>query len=424
MRRRMVMPSSITPILFPARRATVLLAVALCVSVTACGDAEQSRGASLAIDTLPGGAVRTLSMAPSDSGGWALELLHEIQPPEGDSAELLQPSDIAITEDGTVLVAEGGSAHVKVFEPDGRYLRTIGRSGEGPGEFRDAWITTRGDTLFVQDPQVARGSSFLISTGEFITSRHTACCYWSPIAVDGSGRAVVPAMSAETDSAKGPSTSFVRSPFSSGVSDTVQVPYRASSERDAVWEVRDGDVTRFTVTVPLQPRDVQRADPQGGFVTAWTGEYLLRVSSDGRDTVALYGRPFTAAAVSAAEKQELVETRIRGMTSASGPGNVPEAVLRAAFKPDQIPNVRPPFETFHIDPAGRTWVRRSHADTSLVEFDLFSAERVWLDVVRGAGDQWPSTPWASIAWGRDRVAVPGEDAEGRPVVRVFAIVQR
>lgn len=406
------------------RRATVMLAVALGVSVTACGDGEGARGASMVIDTLPGGVVRTMSSAPADSGRWSFELLHEIQPPEGDSAELLQPNDIAITDDGTVLVAEGGSAHVKVFGADGAHVRSIGRSGEGPGEFRVAWITTRGDTLFVQDPRVARGSSFLISTGEFITSRHTACCYWAPIDVDGQGRAVLPAMRAESDTAEGSSMSFVRSPFGEGVSDTVRVPYRAAPNDDGLWEVREGDATRMTVSVPLQPRDVQHADPRGGFVTAWTGEYLLRVSSDGRDTVELYGRPFTPDAVSSSEKQDMVDTRIRDMTSRSGPGSVPEAVLRAAFKPDQIPDVRPPFETFHVDPAGRTWVRRSHADAGIVEFDLFSADRVWLDVVRGKAGEWPSTPWASIGWGKDRVVVPGEDEDGRPVVRVYGIVRR
>ncbi len=400
----------------------MLLAV-VCASVAACGDSAPASRDVVTVDTLPDGAVRTISAAPTDSGRWSFDLLHVIQPAEGDSAELLQPSDIAIADDGTVLVAEGGSAQVKVFAPDGTYLRSIGRNGEGPGEFRVAWITTRGDTLFVQDPQVARGSSFLISTGEFITSRHTTCCYWYPIGVDGQGRAVLPAMGGEADSAQGPSASFVRTPFNGGASDTVSVPYRETPGGDKRWEVRDGEAMRMVLSVPLMPTDLQRSDPQGGFVTAWSGEYLLRASSDGRDTVALYGRPFTPVTVTAGEKQDMVDERIEEMTANRGPGSVPEAALRDAFKADDIPDVRPPFESFHIDPAGRTWVRRSYADTSIVEFDLFGADRVWLDVVRGNGTEWPWALWSSIAWGRDRVAVPGEDVDGRPLVRVFRIVK-
>src|SRR5690606_10895537 len=122
-----------------------------------------------------------------------------IQPAEGTPGELLQPTDVEITDDGTVLVAEDGAAHVKVFGPDGSFLRTIGAAGEGPGEFRVAFLATRGDTLFVQDPRVGRGSTFLIGTGEFLGSRLTACCYWATVGIDGSGRAVLSAMRREPD---------------------------------------------------------------------------------------------------------------------------------------------------------------------------------------------------------------------------------
>ena len=164
------------------------------LATTACGDAASPNAARVTIDTLPGGAVRTMSNAPSEAGQWSLERLLDIQPPEGDSAELGDPQDLALGADGTLLVSEGGGdAHVKVFDASGRFLRRIGRAGEGPGEFRVAFLAVRGDTLLVQDPQVARASTFRISDGQFIGSRPTTCCYWSPLGVDGAGRAVLPA---------------------------------------------------------------------------------------------------------------------------------------------------------------------------------------------------------------------------------------
>jgi hypothetical protein len=391
--------------------------------VTACGDGGAGGGAGVVVDTLPNGAVRTMSSAPVDSGRWSLELVREIQPPEGAPGEILQPSDVELTDDGTVLVAEGGAAHVKVFGPDGSYLRTIGATGEGPGEFRVAFLAARGDTLFVQDPRVARGSTFLISTGEFLTSRLTACCYWAPVGIDGSGRAVLSAMRHERADSQ-PNMSFVRAVLGSTAADTVDVPYRRASGGRAQWDVRDGDRMQMSVSVPLHPRELQVADPRGAFVTAWSGEYLLRATSDGRDTVALYGRPFSPRDVTSAEKQELVDVRVAEMRAGSGPPSVPEQTLRAAFNVDYIPDVRPPFERFDLDAAGRTWVMRSYADTSVVEFDLFDTDRRWLDVVRVRGSLWPSSRWTPIAWGRELVAVPGEDEDGRPLVRVFRVVRR
>ena len=58
------------------------------------------------VDTLPGGIVRTISDAPlgwSDStSAWKLVLLHEIQPPEGDSGALFDPQALAMNDRGEV----------------------------------------------------------------------------------------------------------------------------------------------------------------------------------------------------------------------------------------------------------------------------------------------------------------------------------
>ena len=44
---------------------------------------------------------------------------------------------IATDAEGNVFVLDRQLSEVKVFSPDGGYLRTIGREGEGPGEFRN-----------------------------------------------------------------------------------------------------------------------------------------------------------------------------------------------------------------------------------------------------------------------------------------------
>jgi hypothetical protein len=392
------------------------------VAVAACGGGDSSSSPRVAVDTLPGGVVRTMSAAPVDSGLWSLELLHEIQPAEGAPGELMKPSDITMTAEGTVFVAEDGDAHVKVFDANGTFLRRIGQRGSGPGEFRVAWIAARGDTLLVQDPMAARASSFRVSDGSFITSLSTTCCYWAPLGVDGAGRALMHANHSPEDTTRDAAT-FVRTAFGATAADTVYVWHRKTpTGPDNHWEVRNGDQLQMIITVPLRPREVIVVDPQGGFITAWNSEYLFRVSGDGTDTVSLFGRVFSPMSVSGAEKQAIVDARIADMTS--GSGGPPEATLRASLEANKIPDVRPPFERFSIDRSGRVWARRSLADTTVVEFDLFGPGREWLDVVRVPAEVWPKQQYTSEAWGTDRVAVPAEDDEGRPVVRVFRIVRK
>jgi hypothetical protein len=42
--------------------------------------------------------------------------------------------------DGSLAVATSGTSDVRLYAPDGRHLRTLGRSGNGPGEFRSPWL--------------------------------------------------------------------------------------------------------------------------------------------------------------------------------------------------------------------------------------------------------------------------------------------
>lgn len=59
--------------------------------------------------------------------------------------------------DGTIVVANGGSNELRYFTAQGAYLGKAGRTGEGPGEFRQLHLLRRiGDTLVAAD---ARGSA-------------------------------------------------------------------------------------------------------------------------------------------------------------------------------------------------------------------------------------------------------------------------
>ena len=46
-----------------------------------------------------------------------------------------QVSGVVPDADGNIFVNDRGNLRVQVFDPDGRYLRTIGQAGQGPGEF-------------------------------------------------------------------------------------------------------------------------------------------------------------------------------------------------------------------------------------------------------------------------------------------------
>ncbi len=64
----------------------------------------------------------------------------------------------AFLPDGSLLIANSGSSEILLFDPDGVLVRTIGRSGEGPGEYGYInWLDAREDgSVLVYDVGLAR----------------------------------------------------------------------------------------------------------------------------------------------------------------------------------------------------------------------------------------------------------------------------
>jgi len=67
----------------------------------------------------------------------SLELVRKIGDvdTEDENVAFHYPSDIAVDKEGNIYVLDSGNTRIQKFGPDGKYLATIGRKGQGPGEF-------------------------------------------------------------------------------------------------------------------------------------------------------------------------------------------------------------------------------------------------------------------------------------------------
>lgn len=89
---------------------------------------------------------------------------------EGDANYMFYRVTDAVRMPGArIVVLDGGSAELRFFASDGGFIRTVGRQGEGPGEFLmpTAIWRTAGDSIVVFDGQLERLSVFT-GTGEFV----------------------------------------------------------------------------------------------------------------------------------------------------------------------------------------------------------------------------------------------------------------
>ena len=107
-----------------------------------------ARNASLParVDSLPQPAVR---IGSADAGGAAEYSFDYV-------------SDVDALPDGRIVVVDNRGARVALFDSAGTWLRDLGRSGGGPGEYRTPLsLHWRGDTLLVWDMIQRRFSAWL-----------------------------------------------------------------------------------------------------------------------------------------------------------------------------------------------------------------------------------------------------------------------
>ena len=84
---------------------------------------------------------------------------------DGD-AEFLYVQGITRTAKGEIVVGNLGSREIQVFGPNGAMLRKFGRTGQGPGEFRNmAWLGRTADSIYIYDSSQSRVSVFSVSGG-------------------------------------------------------------------------------------------------------------------------------------------------------------------------------------------------------------------------------------------------------------------
>lgn len=117
---------------------------------TACGDVE----AGLRLDELP---------------SWMLEPEIRIGSVDDPDYAFSWVRGLEVAEDGTIYSVHGQEAALRRWTADGRPAGTVGRSGEGPGEFtRPGAMGWRGDSLWVLDYGNYR-FNFFAADGRFLT---------------------------------------------------------------------------------------------------------------------------------------------------------------------------------------------------------------------------------------------------------------
>lgn len=309
------------------------------------GDGADSALWGGSVDTLPNGAIEVHN--PS-SGIWdsttAWHVVEELRigTLDGSGPDLFgNIATFEVDESGNFYVFEGQTQELRVFDASGRFLRTIGREGGGPGEFRQgiglAWAPD--GLLWVVDPGNSRISTF-DTTGTYVTMKRILGGYvmmpW-PGRFDRAGSFYHYGLDLEGE--RGGRFVMVRFDTLLNPLDTIRVP-RPPDSRYFELQSESGSVT---AGIPFTASISSRIGPDGNLWFANTGNYHIYKRSVAGDTSLKISREFEPLPVSAEEVDSAV-ARLEWFTRQGG------RVDRSRF-----PSVKPALRSIHLDDEGRVW---------------------------------------------------------------------
>ena len=318
---------------------------------------------------------------------------------------------------GDIYVLEMTASQVRVYNADGQYQRTIGREGEGPGEFVRPWaLGFANDTLWVSH---AFRVEFFTDQGAPIRSQTLSIR--PPPPESGPGLVVLPPrarlasgawiyethhFSFETDPLP-TSTPILRG--AEGRVDTL-----AWLERDGPIEIRENrGQTQFAAPFA---GDAQLAVSSNGdyLALATIGSSrveVVRYSADGspRDTL---GFAFEPEPVALEFARALYEREYEGIWE-----RMEEFQSRGLLRiSEEIPTTAPPVTGLVVSDAGEVWVRREHQASDSVAWELLGRD----GPVAQFAAHWSFSPRVI----RDDLIYAADDGgSGIPRVRVFRIAR-
>lgn len=291
----------------------------------------------------------------ASSGTWtiqedALALTETLRAGDDEDFYFGEIHDVAVRGDGRMYVADGKASHVKVLAPDGTLQDTIGRAGEGPGEFKGEprrVTLAHGDSLYVLHGGYLGHLSAFGPNHEFAYQ-----------ASFRAGDARVPDLPREIIPIPGASEYLVvytPPPLQgkrkdnmvrrAGPKGTVGDTLFTYPPAQVHIEQNNGGIT--IRSIPFARRSQAVGDAGGNVHYAWSDSLGVRMYGPGGELRRITDIPFEPVPVTEADREQKLPDRSNELVAAVA---------------DKIPSTKPAFEQFLVDDAGRYWFGRPTAN--------------------------------------------------------------
>ncbi len=297
---------------------------------------------------------------------------------------------------GRLLVLDFNDQQIHLFDSSRRYAGTLGRKGQGPGEFGNAngLLQAPDGRLWLNDPYNSRFTVLNPDGSLHATHRFQPWGYgfmWA--AAFDTGGTLYESIGVRVDTALRmrlqrfpPGAAFVSETLPTHPCDSLAATLPPARD---YYQTPGG-----SYSVPFVPSPLSAFDPTGGWWCSTGRAYeVVQVTFDDHPTGVVVRGTRPTVPVTPAERDTAI-ARLRRFFEQTGGTN-----------PDfsRIPGTKPPLRALQVDPAGRLWVMPTSPDSGTT-WDVFAPDGRQLAVARAP---FPVSAYLPLRFRGDRVyAVP------------------
>lgn len=363
----------------------------LCWAIAACGGAT-GEWAGTVTDSAGVAIVQNPATGLwRGSSEWRVEETLRIGTAEGDpNYQFGTIAGLDVGADGSIYVLDQQAQHVRVYDSNGVYVRTIGRPGNGPGELSQAAgpvLVGRGDTVFVADGMNQRVNRYLpdgTPVGSFALPMTSGIATrWAHMP---GGRFAQEQRPIPMPIPGAQSTRMVHAVLVRGTDGAVLDTLLHLPEGKTIQAQGGSMQVRVFETEPLW--DVW---PDGSSASGVSTDYRIEIRGPDGRLERIVKRPFERQPVTQADQQTIRQALERLLEQQGAPPVARQMLLQSLTFAEHYPA----FANLMAGPAGTLWVQHVQTaadvaasgeidlqDLGAANWDVFDAEGRYLGVVR------------------------------------------